>query len=408
MSSGSTSPAQDSRSPHANWRHVQAAPFFLSLSPLPGRNGRCACSGDEAEGFMTRQIAMSVFSLYCGLLWMTGSFGRLRAFTTPVQAPDETTIGQRGSAEPLPSWQDGRVKHAILAFVRRVADRQSPDYVPASERIAVFDNDGTLWTEQPLYVQAMFAMARAKELAGRDPSLMANPLFKAIIGNDRAAMAKFGEQEFGEIVAATHSGMTPEEFTAIVQRWLASARHPRFNRLFTECVYVPMLELLTYLRASGFKTFVVSGGGVDFVRTFSQDVYGIPPEQVIGSSGRLRFELRDGKAVLVKLPDLNSLNDHVGKPLNIQLQLGRRPILAFGNSDGDLEMLQHTAAGSGPRLMLLLHHDDANREYIYDRESSVGRLDKALDEATRQGWLLVSMKQDFRRVFAFESVSSLR
>jgi hypothetical protein len=303
--------------------------------------------------------------------------------------------------DPLPSWNEGLTKRALMAFVTQVTRNDSPDFVPEPERIAVFDNDGTLWAEQPLYFQALFAIDRVRRLAAKDPSLLAKPFIKALVENDRKAVVDLGEQEVGELVAATHSGMTPEEFSEISRNWLASARHPRFNRLLTECVYQPMLELLSYLRESGFKTFIVSGGGVEFLRSFSQKVYGIPPEQVIGSSGKMRFELHDGKAALMKLPEVNSIDDKEGKPMNIQLQIGRRPILAFGNSDGDLQMLQHTAAGAGARLMLLLHHDDNEREFAYDRRAAVGRLDKALDEARLQGWLIVSMKQDFKRVFPF-------
>ena len=308
------------------------------------------------------------------------------------------------AAEPLASWRDGEARARIVAFVKGVTDPQGPDFVPEAERIAVFDNDGTLWVERPLYVQLVFLLDRARELAAKNPDLLAMPSFKAVAENDRAAMAQFDEQDVGELMAATHTGTTPEEFSQTVKAWLASAKHPRFDRPFTECVYQPMLELLDYLRASGFKTFIVSGGGVEFLRVFSEEVYGVPPEQVVGSSAKTRFELRQGRAVLVKLPELNSIDDKTGKPTNIHLHIGRRPILAVGNSDGDLQMLQYTAAGPGPRLMLLLHHDDADREYAYDRQSRVGRLDTALDEAYWQGWLVVSVKHDFRRVFPFDPV----
>lgn len=237
-------------------------------------------------------------------------------------------------------------------------------------------------------------------MAERDPALKEKPAFRAILSNDRQAMARFGEHEIGELVGVTHSGMMPEEFRGLVREWLAQARHPRFRRLYLDCVYQPQLELLAYLRARSFRTFIVSGGGVDFVRAFSEDSYDVPPERVIGSSTKTRFEARDDRGELIKLPEVNSIDDGPGKPININLQIGRRPILAFGNSDGDLAMLQYTAAGRGARLMLLVHHDDAEREYAYDRQSPVGRLDKALDAVARRGWTLVSMKRDWKTIFA--------
>jgi phosphoglycolate phosphatase-like HAD superfamily hydrolase len=306
------------------------------------------------------------------------------------------------AADPLPSWNDGPAKKAITDFVAKVTAEGGPEFVPPSERIATFDNDGTLWCEQPVYFQAFFILDRVKELAARDPALRDRPPFRAILEGDRDAMAKWGEHELGELVAVTHAGMTPEEFIAIARKWLDSAKHPRFGRLYRECVYQPQLELLAYLRANGFKTFIVSGGGIDFIRAYAEQTYGIPPEQVVGSSGKTRFELRDGRAVLLKLPEVSSIDNGPGKPININLHIGRRPILAFGNSDGDLQMLQYTGAGARPRLMLLVHHDDAQREYAYDRESKVGRLDKALDEAHRRQWTVVSMKSDWKVIFPFE------
>ena len=308
--------------------------------------------------------------------------------------------GQAATGDPLPSWNDGVPKQAIMDFVTRVTTQGGPDFVPPAARIATIDNDGTLWCEQPAYVQAFFVFERVKQLAVTNPELKVKQPYRAILEDDRATMARFSSHEIVALVAATHSGMTPEEFDRMAGAWLEKARHPRFQRLYKDCVYQPQLELLAHLRANGFKTFIVSGGGVDFIRAFAEGTYGITPERVIGSSAKTRFELRDGKAVLIKLPELNSIDDGPGKPININLQIGRRPILAFGNSDGDLEMLQYTAAGSGPRLMLLLHHDDADREYAYDRTSHVGRLDKAWDEATKRGWQVVSMKRDFKTVFA--------
>jgi phosphoserine phosphatase len=308
----------------------------------------------------------------------------------------------RAGQEPLdalPSWNDGAAKKIIVDFVSRVTTEGGPDFVAPRDRIATFDNDGTLWCEQPVYVQAVFVFDRVRVLAAQDPALKKQPAIRAILSDDRDAMARFGERELVELVAVTHAGMTPESFLDLGRDWLGTARHPRFRRLYKDCQYQPQLELLSYLRAHGFKTFIVTGGGVDFVRSFAEDAYGVPPEQVIGSSIKTRFEQRDGKAELIKLAEVNSIDDKEGKPININLHIGRRPILAFGNSDGDLEMLEYTAAGRGPRLMLLVHHDDASREYAYDRDSRVGRLDKALDAATRRGWTVVSMKNDWRTIF---------
>jgi hypothetical protein len=325
--------------------------------------------------------------------------------TTPWVLRDATDGRLDGQAKvPLPSWRDGPHKERILAFVSAVTTPGSPRYVPPAERIATFDNDGTLWVEQPLYAQGFFALDRARELVRQDPSLAEKQPFKAIFENDRQAMASFSEQEIGEVLAATQTGTTPEEFLAVARAWLATARHPRFGRLFTECVYQPQLELLAYLRANGFKTFIVSGGGVDFMRAYTDEAYGVPREQVVGSSAKTRFELQGGRAMLVKLPELNSLDDKEGKPININLQIGRRPLLAFGNSDGDQQMLQYTAGREGPSLMALVHHDDAVREYAYDRDSAIGRLDKALDEALAQNWLVVSMRDDWLTIFPWGAV----
>jgi phosphoglycolate phosphatase-like HAD superfamily hydrolase len=313
-----------------------------------------------------------------------------------------SAYAQPSPADLLPSWNDGAPKRAIIDFVTRVTTQGGPDFVAPAERIATIDNDGTLWCEQPAYFQAFFAFGRISELAAKNPELKDKQPFRAILKNDRAAMASFTEHDLAALVAATHSGMTTVEFDCLVRAWLDSARHPRYKKLLKECTYLPQIELLAYLRANGFKTFIVSGGGIDFIRGFAEETYGIPPERVVGSSMKTRFELRDGKAALIKLPELNSLDDGVGKPININLHIGRRPILAFGNSDGDLEMLQYTADGAGARLMLLLHHDDDQREFAYDRNSKVGRLDKAWDEATKRGWQVVSMKRDFKKVFAFE------
>jgi hypothetical protein len=303
------------------------------------------------------------------------------------------------AADPLPSWNEGEAKRSVIDFVQRVTTAGGVDFVPVPERIAVFDNDGTLWAEKPMYVQLAFALDRVKALAPEHPEWQNQQPFKAALEGDLKTVAAGGEHALLELVMATHAGMTTNAFAQVVTDWLATARHPRFNRLYTELVYQPMLELLAYLRTNGFKTFIVSGGGIEFMRPWTEKVYGIPPEQVIGSSIKTRFELHDGTPVLVRLPEINFIDDKAGKPVGIQMHIGRRPIAAFGNSDGDLQMIQWTTAGPGARFGLVVHHTDAEREYAYDRQSSIGRLDKALDEAKRQGWTVVDMKQDWKRIF---------
>jgi phosphoglycolate phosphatase-like HAD superfamily hydrolase len=311
------------------------------------------------------------------------------------------TVGR--AEEPLPSWNDGVAKKAIVEFVAKVTTQGGADFVPPAERIATFDNDGTLWAEQPLYFQILFAIDRVKALAPQHPEWKTKEPFASLLRGDLKSALGGGEHAILEIVAATHSGMTTDEFEKIVKGWLASARHPKTERLFTEMVYQPMLELLAYLRANGFKTFIVSGGGVEFIRAFAEKVYGIPPEQVVGSTGKEKLDVRDGKPVLVKLPEVLLVDDGPGKPVGIGMFIGRRPIAAFGHSDGDLQMLQWTAAGAGARLCLYVHHDDAEREWAYDRQSNIGRLDKGLDEAKARGWVVASMKQDWKRVYPFDA-----
>ena len=308
----------------------------------------------------------------------------------------------QAAIDPLPAWNDTAPRQAIIAFVERVTRSGSPDFVPEPERIAVFDNDGCLWAEQPVYTQVFFIIDRVKALAPQHPEWNAKEPFASLLKNDLHSVAASGEAGLAELIAATHAGMTTDEFSRIVSDWLATAKHPKTGRHFNEMVYQPMLELLDYLRANGFKTFIVSGGGIEFMRPWSERVYGIPPEQVIGSTGGLKFEIRDGLPVLVKLPDLVLNDDQEGKPVGIQRHIGRRPIAAFGNSDGDLQMLQWTCAASGPRLCLYVHHTDADREWAYDRQSHIGKLDKGLDEAKARGWTVVSMKDDWKQVFAFE------
>jgi hypothetical protein len=301
--------------------------------------------------------------------------------------------------DPLPSWQDGAPKRAIVDFVTRVTREAGSDFVRPAERIATFDNDGTLWVEQPMYIQLAFALDRVKALAPQHPEWRDQQPFKAVLEGDLKTLAASGEKGLMEVIAATHAGMTTGEFEQIVKDWLAIAKHPRFNRPYTDCVYQPMVELLAYLRANGFKTYIVSGGGIEFMRPWTEQAYGIPPEPVIGSSIKTTFEMRDGTPVLMRLPEIDFIDDKAGKPVGIGKFIGRRPILAFGNSDGDLEMLQWTTAGHGVRFMGLVHHTDAEREYAYDRTSNVGRLDKALDEANAKSWTVVNMKNDWKRIF---------
>jgi hypothetical protein len=303
------------------------------------------------------------------------------------------------AADPLPSWNEGAPKKSIVDFVARVATAGSPSFVPAPERIAVFDNDGCLWGEQPMYFQAVFIFDRVKALAPSHPEWKEKEPFASVLRGDSKSALAGGEHALLELAMATHAGTTTEAFERIVSDWITTARHPRTGRLYAEMAYQPMLELLAYLRANGFKTFIVSGGGIEFMRPWAERVYGVPPEQVIGSSIKTKFELREGQPVLVRLPELNFIDDKAGKPVGIQMHIGRRPIAAFGNSDGDLQMLQWTAAGPGARFCLYVHHTDAEREWAYDRQSHVGRLDKGLDEARAKGWTIVDMKRDWNRIY---------
>ncbi|HQR12603.1 MAG TPA: HAD family hydrolase [Casimicrobiaceae bacterium] len=302
-------------------------------------------------------------------------------------------------ADPLPSWNDSASKANIVAFVDKVTRPGSADFVPPAERIAVFDNDGTLWAEQPMYFQAFFVFDRVKALAPNHPEWKTKEPFASVLRGDVKGALKGGEHALIEMAMATHAGMTTAEFEQIVSDWIATARHPETGKRFTEMTYQPMLEVLAYLRANGFKTFIVSGGGIEFMRPWTERVYGVPPEQVIGSSIKTRFEMRDGQPVLMRLPQMDFIDDKAGKPVGINSHIGRRPIAAFGNSDGDLQMLQWTTAGKGVRLGVLIHHTDAEREYAYDRSSSIGRLDKALDMAGPQGWTVVDMKNDWKTIY---------
>jgi hypothetical protein len=314
------------------------------------------------------------------------------------------SVAHAGAADPLPSWNEGPAKRAITTFVAKVTNVGSPEFVPPAERIATFDNDGTLWAEQPMYFQLRFALDRLKALAPQHPEWKDKEPFASLLRGDLKRVLAGGDRTIGEIIVVTHAGMTTAEFEQIVLGWLAAARHPRFNHPYTECVYQPMLELLAYLRANGFKTFIVSGGGIEFMRPWTEKVYGVPPEQVVGSSIKTKYEWRDGKPVLMRLPAVNFVDDKAGKPVGINSHIGRRPIAAFGNSDGDQQMLEWTQAGSGARLMMLVHHDDAKREWAYGAKSKIGTFsDSLMAEAKRNGWTVTSMKSEWKRIFPFDA-----
>jgi len=316
--------------------------------------------------------------------------------TAPAMKPDP-------GAGALPSWSDGPARQSILDFVSKVTTEGGPEFVPVLERIAVFDNDGTLWAERPFPFQGLFVFDRVRALLPEHPEWKDQQPFKAVLENDMKALAATGMAGLVTLVMATHAGMTTEEFDRLAKDWIATARHPKFQRLFTELAYQPMLEVLDYLRANGFKTFVVSGGGVEFMRTFSERIYGIPPDQIVGSSIVTKYEIRDGKPVLVRQPKLNFYDDKEDKPVGINVFIGRRPIAAFGNSDGDFAMLEWVTGGTGARFGLIVHHDDAAREFAYDREAGLAKLDRGLDEGPKRGWTMVSMKNDWKRVFPFEA-----
>lgn len=303
------------------------------------------------------------------------------------------------AADPLPSWNDTASKQAIVGFVEKVTKEGSADFVPAAERIATFDNDGTLWSEQPMYFQAFYVFDKIKEMAPQHPEWTVTEPFASVLKGDMKTALAGGEKALVALVMATHSGMTTDEFEKSVNDWIATAKHPKTGKPFTEMVYQPMLELLAYLRANHFKTYIVSGGGIEFMRPWAEKTYGIPPEQVVGSAGGLKYEVRDGTPVIVKMPELVLNDDKEGKPVGIQRHIGRRPILAFGNSDGDYQMLEWTTSGKGARLGLIVHHTDAEREYAYDRESPIGRLDKGIDDAKAKGWVVVDMKADWKTIY---------
>jgi hypothetical protein len=345
----------------------------------------------EVDTLMRRLLALLIL-----IVVVAPACGGPSSRTAPPPAAASTAAAP---ADALASWNDGAARRAIVAFVDRVTKDGGPDFVPAPERIAVFDNDGTLWAEKPVPFQVIFAFDRVKAMAPQHPEWRRQEPFASVLRGDLARVAASGEQGVLQIMAATHAGMTTDEFADAVREWIASARHPQTRRLYTEMVYQPMLELLGYLRANGFKTFIVSGGGVEFMRPWTERVYGVPPEQVVGSSGKLRFEQRDGVPVLLKLPQIDLIDDKDGKPVGIQSRIGRRPIAAFGNSDGDLQMLEWTASGRGARFALFVHHDDAAREFAYDRTDTLQQFNVGWDEAVAKGWTVVSMRDDWKTMF---------
>ena len=305
--------------------------------------------------------------------------------------------------DPLPSWNEGPVKKSIIDFVTKVTNEGTPDFVPPAERIATFDNDGTLWCEQPIPVQLYFALDRVKALAPQHPEWKDTEPFASLLKGDLKTALAGGEHAVIRIIAATHAGMTTEEFEQIVKDWIATAKHPKYNQPFTDCVYQPMIEVLDYFRANGFKTYIVSGGGIEFMRPWTKKTYGISPQEVVGSSGKVQYAIRDGKSVLVKLPAIDFIDDKEGKPIGINEHIGRRPIAAFGNSTGDQQMLEYAQGGTGPRLMVLVHHDDAEREFAYGSDAKIGTFTDALmDEAKERNWNVISMKNDWKKVFKFD------
>ncbi|WP_226667561.1 HAD family hydrolase [Microbulbifer aggregans] len=308
-----------------------------------------------------------------------------------------TSLAQ--AADPLPSWNDGPTKDAITGFVEKVTKKGSADFVPENQRIAAFDNDGTLWSEQPLYFQFIYGRDQVRKMAPKHPEWKTEEPFASILKGDTKKVLASGEAGLMKVIAATHANMTAEEFRANAADWLKTARHPKTKRPYTEMIYQPMLELLDYLRANGFKTFIVSGGGADFIRVFAEQAYGIPPDQVVGTSLRAKYEVRDGKPVIVKQPEINLVDDKEGKPVGIHQYIGQRPIFVAGNSDGDYQMLEWATAGDGPRFGIILHHTDGKREWAYDRDSHIGQLNKGLDDAGKKGWTVIDMQKDWKTVF---------
>jgi phosphoglycolate phosphatase-like HAD superfamily hydrolase len=369
----------------------------MTVADLPSRNDGSAKHAIRAfVSRVTRRGGAAM--LLVGLVFTSGC----RNTPGTVSAPATTPPPAASQTDPLPSWNDGPSKKAIVAFVTRVTTGGGPDFVAPAERIATFDNDGTLWSEQPIYFQAAFALDRVKELSPSHPEWTSKQPFKGIIEDDMKAVTAAGEKGLAELLAVTHTGNTTDEFDKIVRDWIANARHPKTNRPYTEMVFQPMLELLNYLRANGFKTYIVSGGGIDFMRPWTERVYGIPPEQVIGSRAKVRYEVRNGQPAILKLPEVDLVDDKAGKPVGIYQVIGRRPIAAFGNSDGDFEMLEWTTSGPGARFGLIVHHTDGEREWAYDRTSHIGQLARGLDEAPKRGWTVVDMKNEWKVIYPFQ------
>lgn len=316
---------------------------------------------------------------------------------------NQQTESEISVTDPLPTWNEGAAKQSVIDFVKAVTNEEGADFINPADRIAVFDNDGTLWSEQPYYFQLQFALDRVKAMANDHPEWKTNPLIQAVLADDLNTVLSFGEKGLVELVMTTHAGMTTDEFSQIVKEWITTAKHPKTGKFYKEMVFQPMIEVLEFLQANGFKTYIVSGGGIDFMRPWTEEVYGIPSEQVIGSSGKVKFEMKDGNPVLIKLPEINFIDDKEGKPVAIHQHIGKKPVVAFGNSDGDLQMLQYTASNTRKNLLVFIHHTDSLREWAYDRESHIGRFDKGLDEAIVKGWTVVDMKKDWKVIYPFES-----
>ncbi|WP_346915347.1 HAD family hydrolase [uncultured Roseibium sp.] len=326
----------------------------------------------------------------------------IRTWLAPILALTASVIisfSAAAQSDPLPSWNDGANKQAIIGFVEAVTKPDGPDFVAPGDRIATFDNDGTLWVEHPMYTQLAFALDRVKALAPQHPEWKTTQPFQAVLEGDMEALGKSGMKGLMEIIGVTHAVMSTAEFEKITSDWIATAKHPKFDKLYTALVYQPMLELMDYLRANGFKTFIVSGGGIEFMRPWTEKIYGIPPEQVVGSSIVVEYKVIDGVPALMRSPKIAFIDDKEGKPVGILTHIGKRPIAAFGNSDGDYQMLQYTTTGPGKRLGMFVHHDDAEREYAYDRKTHFGMLDKGLDDASKEGWHIISMKNDWKQIF---------
>lgn len=336
--------------------------------------------------FLTLTISLAFISL----------FGCKQNTMAPVETQEVAL------SDPLPSWNEGDTKDAIIAYVKEVTNSTSKNFIPIKDRIATFDNDGNLWSEQPAYFQLFFAIDHVKVMAKDHPEWNNQQPFKAVLENDMKTLANFGEHGLLEIVMTTHAGNTVDEFEQIVKDWLGTAKHPRFDRPYTDLVYQPMLELLDYLRANDFKTFIVSGGGIEFMRPWVEEVYGIPSDQVVGSSIKTAFDYNNGNPMIKRLPEIDFIDDKEGKPIGIHKFIGKKPVFASGNSDGDLQMLQYTDSNTLPSFQLYLHHTDSIREWAYDRDSHIGKLDKGLDEAFEKGWTVIDMKNDWKLIYPFE------